>query len=295
MKNLWGFAPWKKSKKNLELKGKPRFAGYALLEKLGEGGFGEVFYAIKIEEYESGQYVALKKLQETQDPTELQRFQREISILFNLSHPNVVQVLEFGEQDNVCFYTMEILQGETLEDRLKQTKFTPEMAVGLVKQVAAGLNAAHQQGIVHRDVKPQNIFLCQDGTAKILDFGLAKDPRAAVKITLQGAGGSPLYMPPEVKPALFGPPEFNLTPAYDQFALAAVTFEALSGERAFISTEATPVLSSIFYNKLKSLAELGVTGAESLDPIFARALAATPDERFENITEFAEALEAAVQ
>lgn len=294
MVNFWGLGPWGKSKKkDQEIKGKPRFAGYVLLDQLGQGGFGEVFLAIKYEEYEAGQYVALKKLQESQDPEEIKRFEREISILFDLKHPNVVEVLEYGEVENVCFYTMEILKGETLEARIETGPLDLERTVALVNQVGAGLYATHQKGIVHRDIKPNNIFLCEDSSAKIIDFGLAKDPKAAVKITLAGAAGSPFYMPPEVEPALHGPPDFNLTPAYDQFALAAVAFEALTAERPFIAKNVMPVLSSIFYSELKSLADFGVSKASELDPVMKKALHTKPEERYPTIKEFAEAFEAA--
>lgn len=293
MKNLWGFGPWKSSTKDQKLKGKPRFAGYVLVEKLGKGGFGEVFYAIKHDNHETGEYVALKKLQETQDQQEIKRFEREISILFSLRHPNVVNVLEYGEQDGVCFYTMELLQGGTLEKRMDQGLLSLEMVNDIVTQVASGLQVVHNQGIVHRDIKPDNIFLCQDGVAKVIDFGLAKDPKAAIKITLQSTGGNPLYMPPEVQPAIGGPPEFNLTPAYDQFALATVAFEALTGARPFISTEATPVLSSIFYTDLRTLAGFDIPGAERLDPVLRKALSKVPEDRFDSITDFAEALKEA--
>lgn len=294
MKNFWGFGPWKKSKKDSELKGKPRFAGFALLERLGKGGFGEVFYAIKTDNYETGEYVALKKLQESQDDQEKLRFQREIRILFNLNHPNVVKVLEYGEEENVCFYTMEILQGENLGDRLAQGTLSVEQTVSLIKQVAGGLHAVHEQGIVHRDVKPENIFLCEDGQAKLIDFGLAKDPTDAVKITLQGTAGSILYMPPEVMPVLHGSQDFDLKPAYDQFALAAIAFEALTGERPFkAQSGATSTLASIMFTELKSLEEFDIPNGKALDGPLHKALSPKISDRFETIVDFAEALEKA--
>ena len=229
MKKFWKFGSRKETPKKVDFKGKPRFAEFILVKKLGEGGFGEVFYAVHQDKCESEEYVALKRLQETQNPEEIKRFEREIKILFNLRHKNIIEVFEYGEQDGACFYTMELLQGETLGDKLKQGTLPLEDVKEIVVQISSGLDAVHQQGIVHRDVKPDNVFLCEDGLVKILDFGLAKDPKAAIKITLQNAGGTPLYMPPEVQPALAGPPNFNLTPAYDQFAVAAISFEALSG------------------------------------------------------------------
>jgi serine/threonine protein kinase, bacterial len=283
-------------------KDKPIFAGYYLLESLGEGGFGDVYKAIKTDEVDAGRFVALKKLHETHGDEEKNRFRREVDILTSLSHPNVVEIFEGGEEEDVLFFTMEVLEGRDLEKFVGKQKQKLSTTASMVRQIAGGLYSAHVKGLVHRDVKPSNIFVCRDGSLKVIDFGLAKDPQATVKVTMQNClPGSPMYMPPEVMPLLQGQvDEFELTPAYDQFALGTIVFEMLTGgERPFVSDFQFPAgshdLSSMGFRSLKSVGEFGVDKPEALDPVLHRAMAPELGDRFETIVEFAEALEEAIR
>src|SRR5262245_13528832 len=141
---------------------------YRVLAKLGEGGMGEVYRA---HDPALGRDLALKVLPETfaRDTERVARFEREARTLASLNHPNIAQV--YGFHDGVL--VLELLEGETLRDRLKVSALPIRKAIDVAGQIARGLAAAHERGIVHRDLKPENVFLLRDGHAKILDFGLA--------------------------------------------------------------------------------------------------------------------------
>lgn len=208
-----------------------------------------------------------------------------------------MKFLACGEENNVCYFTMEVLQGRDLELYLRKKTPGPQETVSVIKQAASGLQATHDQGIVHRDVKPGNIFVCKDGTVKMIDFGLAKDPQATVKITLQGEGaaGSVPYMPPDVEPVFSGL-EFELTPAYDQFALATIAYEMLTGGKRpfYYPTKQTKGLdlSSIRFSSLNSVGDM--PGADAIDAVLHKALDREPRKRYGTILEFAEAFESVV-
>lgn len=238
-----------------------------------------------------GDWVALKKLIGPSDEVSLGRFQREIAVLERLNHPNVVRIFGSGSHDGVMYYTMEALEGETLRGRLKLSS-----TCDIIQQAAQGLQALHDLGIVHRDVKPQNLFRCSDSVVKILDFGLAKNPQDTIRVTVagQGAAGTPLYMPPEVAPALERR-EVELTPAYDQFSLAVVAYELLTGERPFLCQRRFrgADLSSVFYSGLRSLSEFDMQPLEDVEAVLRRALKREPENRYPSVDQFARELCAA--
>src|SRR4029079_10628206 len=152
-----------------------RLGSYEILSKIGEGGMGEVYRA---RDAKLGRDVALKFLPEAfaTDPERLARFQREAHLLASLNHPQIAAIygLEEGSQGREVFLVMELVEGEDLSQRVARGAMPLDEALPIAKQIAEALEAAHDQGIIHRDLKPANIKLRDDGTVKVLDFGLAK-------------------------------------------------------------------------------------------------------------------------
>src|SRR5262245_42982746 len=146
---------------------------YEILSAIGVGGMGEVYRA---HDERLGRDVALKILPESvaQEPDRLARFEREARVLASLNHPNIAQIYGIEESGDVRALVMELVTGEGLEQIIARGAVPLEQALGIAGQIAEGLEAAHEAGVVHRDLKPANVKIRQDGTAKVLDFGLAK-------------------------------------------------------------------------------------------------------------------------
>src|ERR1700677_2589826 len=153
-----------------------RLGPYAIQSPLGAGGMGEVYRA---RDTRLNRDVAVKILPASfsADPDRLQRFAQESRAAAALNHPNILSIYDIGEDRGAPYVVSELLEGETLRDRLRNGPLTSRKAIDYAQQIARGLAAAHEKGIVHRDLKPENLFITHDGRAKILDFGLAKITR----------------------------------------------------------------------------------------------------------------------
>ena len=213
---------------------------YRILEKLGEGGMGEVYRA---EDTSLKREVAIKVLPErfTQDAERLARFEREAQILASLNHPNVAAIHSFEHSDGVHFLAMELVEGETLAQRVAKGPLPVEEALEVFRQIAEGLEAAHESGVIHRDLKPANVNITPEGKVKILDFGLAKalegeipaadishSPTRTGEMTSAGVIlGTAAYMSPE---QARGKPVDKRT---DIWAFGCVLYEALTGRQGF--------------------------------------------------------------
>src|SRR4029077_6482600 len=196
---------------------------YKLSERIGTGGMGEVYLATDIT---AGRKAALKLLpvRFTGDAVRLKRFQREARAVVGLNHPNILTVYEIGEHHSTHYIASELIEGETLRQRLMRGRIEIGEAVDVAIQVASALAAAHEAGIVHRDIKPENIMLRRDGYVKVLDFGIAKLAESA------------FAEPPSVAAATFGVPGAAADGA-GSMTLAATNLGAILGTVRYMSPE----------------------------------------------------------
>ena len=253
---------------------------YVVVDLLGAGGMGEVYRA---RDPRLGREVAIKVIRGDEPNREtLRRFDQEARAAGALNHPNLLVVYDVGAQDGVPYVVTELLEGETLRERLRRGPLPVAESLALLRQVLAGLEAAHQKGIVHRDLKPENLFLTADGRVKILDFGLAKrlDGGLVGEESLTGVGtvlGTVGYTAPE---QLCGQ---RAVPASDLFALGAVLYEMLTGRRAFAGATALETLSAVLAAHPLPLAVSGLPRA--LPHVVQRCLAKRAADRYASVHE----------
>ena len=252
-----------------------RLGRYRILHRLGQGGMGVVFAA---EDESLGRRVAVKTITEP-DESARKRFRREARAAAGVNHPNVCQVYEIGEDGGQLFIAMELLEGESLADRLARGPLPTAEAIALGRGILAALQALHASGIVHRDLKPSNVFLTPHGV-KLLDFGLARPlPKeltqsieAGTELTRPGLLiGTPRYMAPE---QVLG---HDVDARTDLFSAAAILYEAVSGRPAFLGATVVEVLSATLHEQPPALT--GDAAAVALDRLLRRALAKRPADR----------------
>ena len=263
--------------------------GYVLAELLGRGGMGEVYEALQIE---TGKRAAVKLLNAwaLEKPELLERFSREAKVTAGLHSPNVVEVFEFGTTaEGTPFIAMELLRGQNLGALLRQrTQLPIDEVLVLVEQVACGLSAAHEGGVIHRDLKPQNLFHARDeserGTWKILDFGVSKLVGSSGTLTNVALVGTPGYMAPEQAQGR------EAGPKSDIFALGAVAYRALTGRPPFSGPDVPQILFEIVYHSPPRPSDLVPHLPADVDLVLALALAKRAELRFESAADFATAL-----
>jgi serine/threonine protein kinase len=228
-----------------------RLGPYEIVTPIGAGGMGEVYRA---RDTRLGRDVAVKVLpaEFAADPGRLRRFEQEARAVAALNHPNILALYDVGSHDGGPFVVTELLKGESLREQIVQGGLTVSRSVELGIQIARGLAAAHEQGVVHRDLKPGNVFVTHDGRVKILDFGLAKlaqpalpsDPLAETATAAPGTEpgvvmGTVGYMSPEQVRGI------AVDHRTDVFAFGCLLYEMLSGQRAFRGETAADTLSAI--------------------------------------------------
>ena len=261
---------------------------YELKEVLGRGGMGVVYKA-----YDTvmRRDVALKTILDAENPATMQLFYKEWSILATMVHPNIVNIYDIGEFEHggvrQPFFVMPLLPGVTLEQLIKDA--SPRLSVTgtleIVEQACRGLHAAHEQGLVHRDVKPSNIFVMDDNSVKIIDFGIARE----VSGTKTAIKGTLFYLAPEQ--LQLQPP----TPLSDLFALGVVTYEALTRRRPFNGASESDVVESILHYSPPPVCEINHDVSHVISQVIHKALAKQPWHRFFNMREFGDSLQKALR
>ena len=274
-----------------------RLGVYEILGPVGAGGMGEVYRA---HDARLDREVAVKVLPgEVSSPERMKRFEREARTAGALNHPNVLTVYDVGSHNGAPYLVTELLDGQTLRERLHGNRLAPRKAVNIAIQMAHGLSAMHDKGIVHRDLKPENVFLTRDGRAKILDFGLAHvtEPQgierdaetqtSPERLTASGVlVGTIAYMSPEQARG------HAADARSDVFALGTVLYEMLAGRRPFEGATASDTLSAILREDPPPI-DGGARGLPpSLDRVVRRCLEKEPAERFQAARDVAFALEA---
>src|SRR5262245_4526540 len=292
------------------------FGRYMVIRLLGRGGMGAVFLA---HDTQLDRPVALKipAFGDTLTRSQKERFRREARAIAALRHPNICPVFDVDEEQGLLYLTMAYIDGQPLSTLIERGPVAPEKAVGLVRKVALGMQAAHVHGTIHRDLKPANIVLDATGEPVVMDFGLAKQARAAdftgprdlaesdapAKSRSTGRGpasdltqwgsvlGTPAYMPPEQARgdvAAMGPPS-------DVYSLGVILYELLTGRRPFAATETAELINKIVNEPPPRPTDFYPWLDAGIEAACLKALAKTPADRFGTMADFERALKHAVR
>jgi serine/threonine protein kinase len=269
-----------------EKPGLQTIGSYDLTAKIAEGGMGTVY---KGRHQLTGEIVAIKIVPPhlLTNQVFLKRFEQEYNATKEIDHPNVVRTIEFGREGSSPYLVMEYVEGESLGQRLDRTPCFPEReAIHLISQVAQGLHKAHKKGLIHRDVKPDNILITPDGQAKLTDFGLIKEVETDLNLTRTGRGlGTPHFMAPE---------QFrnakNADVRCDIYSLAATLYQMVTGELPFKSLSPLDAWMKKIHNELPAPRGLLPSLSERVDWAIRRSMSADPLKRAATCREFVEDL-----
>ena len=273
-----------------------RLGSYEIVASLGQGGMGIVYRA---KDLKLGREVAVKVLckEFASDQERLRRFEQEARSASALNHPNIVHIYDIGDDDGIHYMAMELVEGETLRQMLGRPLAIPRL-LEIGTQISEGLAKAHEAGIVHRDVKPENIVVSYDGFVKILDFGLAKLTVLPFEVhsemvTMLREGtragmllGTVEYMSPEQAAGR------SVDPRSDQFSLGLILYEMATGRIAFQKETAPQTLASIIESDPKPVASVNAECPDELARVIQRCLAKRPEDRFDSTRELVKALKA---
>ena len=258
-----------------------RIGRYKILEELGRGAMGVVYRA---EDPSLDRVVALKtiSLADAEGRKEYEkRFLLEAKAAGKLTHPNIVTIFDYGEEEDTAYMAMELLEGSDLRSRMRREQIPPMEAVEIALQVADGLGFAHEHGVVHRDVKPGNIMLLERGAVKIMDFGIARMRFADHKTSTGMVLGTPRYMSPE---QISGQPVDQRS---DIFSLGTVLYEMLTQTSLFAGQNVDQIAFNVTTNEPAPPSHNNPELPQILDFIVARALKKEPSVRYQDAYEMA--------
>src|SRR6185436_6213119 len=251
---------------------------YRIEQILGRGGMGIVYRAIDTQLDET---VAIKTLPGDvmqRSPEDLERFKREIRLARKITHRNVLRTYDYGEAEGVYFISMEYVRGYTLAELLEEApdhRMAVRAAMGLSRQICRGLQAAHEQGIIHRDIKPQNVLIDHKGEVKLMDFGIARMAEAKEGMTQAGLiVGTPHYMSPEQVQGS------QLDARSDVYSMGVLIYEMVCGRKPFLSSSLTGVLTAHITEAPRPPLELRPEIGREINGIILRCLAKDPKERY---------------
>jgi len=268
-----------------------RLGRYEIRSKIGEGGMGEVYLA---QDTKLARRVALKILPQefVADKDRMRRFVSEARSVSALNHPNIITIYEIGETKGTHYIATEYIEGETLQTRLKRESLSLKSALEIALQVASALDAAHRAGVVHRDIKPDNVMVRQDGIVKVLDFGIAKltatessdvDTEAVTRVQMKTRVGMILgtaaYMSPEQARGL------ETDARTDIWSFGCVLYEMLTREKPFQGETMTDVLANIVYREPASIVARRKEAPPELERIVAKTVSKNKDERYQSAKE----------
>ncbi|HUO84347.1 MAG TPA: protein kinase [Thermoanaerobaculia bacterium] len=265
--------------RNADLTAGDLFAGrYRIQELLGRGGMGVVYQA---HDTQLDETVALKVLPRemlSRSGEELERFKREIRLARRITHRNVLRTYDYGEADGVYFISMEYIRGYTLAEMMeKNAKMAPRISMGIARQICRGLQAAHEEGIIHRDIKPQNVLIDQRGEVKLMDFGIARMTEASEAMTQAGiVVGTPHYMSPEQVQGK------KLDARSDVYSMGVMMYQMLVGKLPFAAPSLTAVLTAHITETPQPPIELRPEIGKEINAIVVRCLAKEPKKRYED-------------
>ncbi|MCB9105876.1 MAG: serine/threonine-protein kinase [Anaerolineales bacterium] len=269
-----------------------RLGAYEVIEAIGEGGMARIYRGFHTE---LNRYAAIKVinwgLQE--DPEFTERFRREAQAIASLRHPNIVQIYDFGKHASGYFMAMEFIEGSDLAVRLRQLKADQELlakdqVIRIIKDVAAALDYAHEQGVIHRDVKPSNIMINRRGQSILTDFGLVMLPAHASQATLGNTFGTPHYVAPEQAIS-----SAAAVPASDVYSLGVILFELTTGQLPFDDESPLSVALKHVSDLPPSPRSINPDLEHSVEDVILRALSKDPSDRFISAGDMALALQAA--
>lgn len=267
-----------------QLIGRSILGRYKILERLGGGGMGVVW---KANDLVLDRYVALKILRPemSEDEDFVWRFRREAKAAASLSHPNIVSIYDVGEDQGLYFIVMELVEGETLRDKLtREGRLEPDEALRIAGQICLGLSHAHKNKIIHRDIKPQNILLTELGDVKVADFGIARALGGVSTTSTDVIVGSALYLSPEqARNGL-------VTARSDLYSLGVVLYEMIAGEPPFSGDSPVAVALQHLDAEIPSIGEGDGEVSQELENLISKALAKSADERFQSAGEMLESI-----